>query len=93
MTTDETPLLLVSVGTDHHPFDRLVRWAGAWLAAHPGAVRCLMQTGTSAPPGPSGPAAAFFWSSGCDQVRRGGSPPGSHPRMKLPPTPSPIFVT
>jgi UDP-N-acetylglucosamine transferase subunit ALG13 len=47
-------LLLVTVGTDHHPFDRLVGWAGAWLAAHPGTLRCLMQTGTSAPP--AGPA-------------------------------------
>jgi UDP-N-acetylglucosamine transferase subunit ALG13 len=46
----ELPLLLVTVGTDHHPFDRLVGWAGAWLAAHPGTLRCLMQTGTSAPP-------------------------------------------
>ena len=50
MTTDAAPLLLVSVGTDHHPFDRLVRWAGAWLDGHPGQLRCLMQTGTSAPP-------------------------------------------
>jgi UDP-N-acetylglucosamine transferase subunit ALG13 len=50
LTTPERPLLLVTVGTDHHPFDRLVRWTWAWLAAHPGALRCLMQTGTSAPP-------------------------------------------
>jgi UDP-N-acetylglucosamine transferase subunit ALG13 len=54
----QVPLLLVTVGTDHHPFDRLVRWAGAWLAAHPGQLRCLMQTGTSAPPDP---AAAADW--------------------------------
>ena len=47
------PLLLVTVGTDHHPFDRLVGWAGAWLDAHPGQLRCLMQTGTSAPPDPA----------------------------------------
>jgi UDP-N-acetylglucosamine transferase subunit ALG13 len=46
----EGPLLLVTVGTDHHPFDRLVGWADAWLAAHPGSLRCLMQTGTSARP-------------------------------------------
>ena len=46
----EQPLLLVTVGTDHHPFDRLVRWAAAWLDAHPGQLRCLMQTGTSARP-------------------------------------------
>jgi UDP-N-acetylglucosamine transferase subunit ALG13 len=50
----ELPLLLVTVGTDHHPFDRLVGWAGAWLADHPGILGCLMQTGTSAPP--TGPA-------------------------------------
>ena len=50
MTDGEQPLLLVTVGTDHHPFDRLVRWAGAWLDGHPGRLRCLMQTGTSAPP-------------------------------------------
>jgi UDP-N-acetylglucosamine transferase subunit ALG13 len=46
----EAPLLLVTVGTDHHPFDRLVRWADAWLAGHRGELRCLIQTGTSAPP-------------------------------------------
>jgi UDP-N-acetylglucosamine transferase subunit ALG13 len=50
VTAPAGPLLLVTVGTDHHPFDRLVRWADAWLAGHPGALRCLMQTGTSAPP-------------------------------------------
>jgi UDP-N-acetylglucosamine transferase subunit ALG13 len=49
------PLLLVTVGTDHHPFDRLVRWVDAWLAAGPRGLGCLVQTGTSAPP--SGPAA------------------------------------
>ena len=54
MTDGERPLLLVTVGTDHHPFDRLVRWADGWLAAHPGSLRCLMQTGTSAQP--AGPA-------------------------------------
>ena len=48
------PLLLVTVGTDHHPFDRLVRWAGTWLDGHPGRLRCLMQTGTSAPPTTAG---------------------------------------
>jgi UDP-N-acetylglucosamine transferase subunit ALG13 len=42
--------LLVTVGTDHHRFDRLVRWVDAWLSGRPGAPACLMQTGTSAPP-------------------------------------------
>ena len=54
MTASQPPLLLVTVGTDHHPFDRLVRWVDAWLAGHDGELRCLMQTGTSAPP--TGPA-------------------------------------
>jgi UDP-N-acetylglucosamine transferase subunit ALG13 len=55
----EAPLLLVTVGTDHHPFDRLVRWTDAWLAGHPGELRCLMQTGTSAPP--PGESGAVEW--------------------------------
>jgi UDP-N-acetylglucosamine transferase subunit ALG13 len=45
------PLVFVTVGTDHHPFDRLVRWVDGWLEA--GAsdrVRCLVQFGTSRPP-------------------------------------------
>jgi UDP-N-acetylglucosamine transferase subunit ALG13 len=41
------PLVFVSVGTDHHPFDRLVGWVDAWL---PDDVRCVVQYGTSAPP-------------------------------------------
>ncbi len=45
------PLLLATVGTDHHPFDRLVRWVDGWLQAGGGArVRCVMQTGTSIRP-------------------------------------------
>lgn len=45
------PLVLVTVGTDHHPFDRLVGWVDEWFAAlAPGTVRCVMQTGTSRPP-------------------------------------------
>jgi UDP-N-acetylglucosamine transferase subunit ALG13 len=49
-TSDVKPLLFVTVGTDHHPFDRLVSWLDAWLAAggkH--RVRCLVQRGTSIP--------------------------------------------
>jgi UDP-N-acetylglucosamine transferase subunit ALG13 len=47
----EPPLVLVLVGTDHHPFQRLVDWADAWFAAQPaGSVRCLVQYGTARPP-------------------------------------------
>lgn len=46
-------LIIVSVGTDHHRFDRLVRWTDDYMrarsAAHP-ELRILVQRGTSAPP-------------------------------------------
>ncbi len=48
---DSKPLIFVTVGTDHHPFDRLVRWVDAWIEAGGGQrARCFVQTGTSAPP-------------------------------------------
>jgi UDP-N-acetylglucosamine transferase subunit ALG13 len=44
------PSLFVSVGTDHHPFHRLVDWVDNWLERQPGgAVTCLVQGGTSRP--------------------------------------------
>jgi UDP-N-acetylglucosamine transferase subunit ALG13 len=44
------PLVFLTVGTDHHPFDRVVRWLDAWLeAGAEGEVRCLVQHGASAP--------------------------------------------
>jgi UDP-N-acetylglucosamine transferase subunit ALG13 len=55
VTASVAPGLLVTVGTDHHPFDRLVRWVDAWLlAGDPGRLPCLIQAGTSGPP--TGPA-------------------------------------
>jgi UDP-N-acetylglucosamine transferase subunit ALG13 len=44
------PLVFLTVGTDHHPFDRVVHWLDAWLES--GAedrVRCLVQHGASRP--------------------------------------------
>lgn len=41
--------LLAMVGTDYHPFDRLVQWVDAWSIGHPD-VECLIQYGTSAVP-------------------------------------------
>jgi UDP-N-acetylglucosamine transferase subunit ALG13 len=43
------PRVLLTVGTDHHRFDRLVGWVDAWAAAHPEA-RVLAQHGTAAAP-------------------------------------------
>ncbi|MEM7341616.1 MAG: glycosyltransferase [Actinomycetota bacterium] len=39
-------LVVVSVGTDHHPFDRLVGAADTWAGAHPD-VAVVVQRGTS----------------------------------------------
>ena len=42
---------MVVVGTDHHPFDRLVTWVDTWLQCRPeGPVSCLVQYAASAPP-------------------------------------------
>jgi UDP-N-acetylglucosamine transferase subunit ALG13 len=40
--------IMVAVGTDHHPFDRMIEWVDAWAAAHP-EVSVLVQRGTSQP--------------------------------------------
>jgi UDP-N-acetylglucosamine transferase subunit ALG13 len=31
----DVPRFVVTVGTDHHPFDRLIRWINDWLGQHP----------------------------------------------------------
>lgn len=41
--------VLVTVGTDHHPFDRLVGWCDAWAAAHPEHT-VTIQHATARPP-------------------------------------------
>ncbi len=41
-------LIVVSVGTDHHPFDRLIRWVDSWATGHQD-VEVVLQRGTSAP--------------------------------------------
>lgn len=44
------PLVFVTVGTDHHPFDRLISWVDDWLAGSGrGRARVLVQAGASAP--------------------------------------------
>lgn len=49
MTPTGPPRVVVSVGTDHHPFDRLIDWIDTWTAAHPD-VAVLVQRGTSRVP-------------------------------------------
>lgn len=47
----ERSLVFVTVGTDHHPFDRLCAWADAWVKAarHP-EIPWFVQSGTSKAP-------------------------------------------
>jgi UDP-N-acetylglucosamine transferase subunit ALG13 len=40
---------MVTVGTDHHRFDRLMDWIERWQAGHPGAVRWVVQHGSTRP--------------------------------------------
>lgn len=47
MTGHET--VLVTVGTDHHPFNRMVDWSESWASDHPG-VEVIVQYGASRPP-------------------------------------------
>ncbi|MGI9595308.1 MAG: glycosyltransferase [Acidimicrobiales bacterium] len=47
MAVSSPPVAVIgAVGTDHHPFDRLVGWVDAWAAAHPD-ISVLVQRGTS----------------------------------------------
>ncbi|MEU3308558.1 glycosyltransferase [Nocardiopsis sp. NPDC055551] len=46
---DAHPDVVVSVGTDHHAFDRLVRWVDDYARRHPD-LRVLVQHGHSAAP-------------------------------------------
>jgi UDP-N-acetylglucosamine transferase subunit ALG13 len=45
---DSRPLVFVTVGTDHHRFDRLVEAVGQWGARNPSA-RVVVQHGSAAP--------------------------------------------
>lgn len=45
-----TTVVVVTVGTDHHPFDRLVTWMEAWAGMHGSTVRCVVQYGSSRAP-------------------------------------------
>jgi UDP-N-acetylglucosamine transferase subunit ALG13 len=47
---DDRPLhLVVTLGTDHHPFARLVDWVDRWAGEHP-ELRCVVQHGTAPAP-------------------------------------------
>ena len=67
----ERNLVFVTVGTDHHPFDRLCGWADAWVAGgrHP-EVPWFVQSGTSQPP-QAAPARDYIrYDEMCDYMLR-----------------------
>ncbi len=41
------PLVFVTVGSDHHRFDRLMEWTEEWLTSVGGSVECVVQHMTS----------------------------------------------
>jgi UDP-N-acetylglucosamine transferase subunit ALG13 len=47
---DTTTVILVVVGTDVHPFDRVVQWTDAWLARQDPVPAAVVQYGFSASP-------------------------------------------
>ena len=50
MTPSPLPLVMLVVGTDHHPFDRAVAWVDDWGAVNADRARVVIQYGTSRPP-------------------------------------------
>jgi UDP-N-acetylglucosamine transferase subunit ALG13 len=44
------PLVVVTVGGDHHPFDRLMGWVEDWLFDFGDRARCLVQHGSARAP-------------------------------------------
>lgn len=51
MAESKRPFIFVAVGTDHHPFNRLIEWVDEWLLTdRVQSVACIMQSGTARPP-------------------------------------------
>jgi UDP-N-acetylglucosamine transferase subunit ALG13 len=79
--TSRTPSLFVTVGTDHHPFDRLVTWADNWARGHPEAGVTVQFGYGTAPAIAQGlaslPSAAVRpWMAAADVVITQGGPGG-----------------
>ena len=45
----KTYTVVVSVGTDHHPFERLVQWADQWAVLHPDRTIFIQRGSAEAP--------------------------------------------
>lgn len=51
---------VVTVGTDHHPFDRLIRWINDWLGQHPEQIQAFVVQWGSASVEPICPGERFL---------------------------------
>lgn len=71
MSQPERDLVFVTVGTDHHPFDRLCAWADAWVAGgrHP-EVPWFVQSGTSQAPSHAPARDYIGYDEMCDSMSR-----------------------
>ena len=54
------PRIVVTVGTDHHPFDRLIAWTNDWLAQHPDQIHGFFVQSGAASIIPACPSARFL---------------------------------
>jgi UDP-N-acetylglucosamine transferase subunit ALG13 len=54
------PRVLVTVGTDHHPFDRLIAWVNDWVARHPDQAGDFYVQWGAAATQPACPGTAFL---------------------------------
>ncbi|PYI37320.1 glycosyl transferase [Arthrobacter psychrolactophilus] len=50
MSEGRQPFVVVSLGTDHHKFDRLIDWIDQWILDRKEPVDCLVQRGFSKEP-------------------------------------------
>ena len=62
------PRFAVTVGTDHHPFDRLIGWVNDWLAGHPGQTVAFFVQSGSATVEPAAESAKFLGTTDLGRV-------------------------
>jgi UDP-N-acetylglucosamine transferase subunit ALG13 len=54
------PRIVVTVGTDHHPFDRLIGWTNEWLRRHPEQIQAVFVQSGAASVVPACPGSRFL---------------------------------
>ncbi len=62
------PRIVVTVGTDHHPFDRLINWTNDWLSQHPRQVADFFVQAGAASVWPTCPGSEFLEVSQLDAL-------------------------